>query len=181
MKKVVLQVSALLMLTVGFSSCGEGSTKNEDVKTEKVEKQEPLKIGDKHEGGYIFFLDFEGKHGKICAPRFEGDEKEVTQSEALKFAEKLNLNGYSDWRLPSMDELTLIANLKKQNIFGFNAEGYWTNKRTVVDDFGLGDLEIEYVTGMTMGSNVKSDVHYESSTDRSNDHWANNFRVVRDF
>jgi len=100
---------------------------DEQVKEEKVEL-EPLKLGDKYEGGYIFFLDFEGKHGKICAPLSDGDNKLVSQNQAIEEAEKLTLNGFSDWRLPTSDELIMITNSDKYSVFLFKDKRYWTSE-----------------------------------------------------
>jgi len=173
MKKVVLQMSLVLTFAVGFSSCGEGEKSTKKEVTKKVEKEIPLKIGDKYEGGYIFFLDFDGKHGKICAPRFEGDGKEVIHSEAVVGVKNLKLNGYSDWRLPSMDELNTILNLKRNDLFGFVCEsGYWTNDK----GNEIGDYWIKHIP-----SDASSDGNTYSFGGEYSPEFSCRYKVVRDF
>jgi hypothetical protein len=161
--------TAVIGLIFGLSSCGnETSNEKKEVKEiEKEVKEISLKIGDKHEGGYIFFLDFEGKHGKICAPRFEGDEKVVNIEDAFNLAEKLELNGFSNWRLPSNDELLMILNLKRNDLFGFSCgEDYWTNE------------EDKRMDGWFWILRVSSDC--EASVNFSGD-YNTRYKVVRDF
>ena len=69
-----------------------------------------LKIGQKHQGGIIFYLDNSGKHGKVCTERDLGS---FDWDSAMKECQNLNLNGYSDWYLPSIDELKLLYNQKQ--------------------------------------------------------------------
>jgi hypothetical protein len=55
---------------------------------------------------------------------------------ASKLADDLEYNGYSDWFLPSKDELDLMyQNLHQQGLGGFAAGGYWSSSE---DDSGSG-------------------------------------------
>ena len=122
----------LLGSFMALFSCNSSDKIKDDIKIDeqvKEEKVEPLKLGDKYEGGYIFFLDFEGKHGKICAPLSDGDNKLVLQNQAIEEAEKLTLNGFSDWRLPTSDELIMITNSDKYSVFLFKDATYWTSEK----------------------------------------------------
>ena len=118
-------------------SCNSSDNSKDKIKIDKQvkeEKVEPLKLGDKYEGGYIFFLDFEGKHGKICAPLSDGDNKFVSQNKAIEEAEKLTLNGFSDWRLPTRDELEIIRTSDEYTVFLFKNSDYWTSETQKYDD-----------------------------------------------
>ena len=78
------------------------------IKVEPIIETIKLKIGQKHQGGIIFYLDNSGKHGKVCTERDLGS---FDWDSAMKECQNLNLNGYSDWYLPSIDELKLLYNL----------------------------------------------------------------------
>ncbi len=56
-----------------------------------------------------------------------------TWTEVLEYCEKLNLAGYSDWRLPNINELLSIADFR-ENIFSINSafknsksKHYWSS------------------------------------------------------
>ncbi len=92
-----------------------------------------IKIGDNHAGGIVFMVDASGKHGLVCAPKDQGVLK---WDKAKKICLDLNLNGYSDWYLPSESELKLMRekigqgnDLGLDNIGGFNNYGYWSSTK----------------------------------------------------
>lgn len=82
-----------------------------------------LEIGDKHAGGIIFFLDGKGG-GKVVSKIGE-----YNWYEAAEITNALSKNGFSDWHLPSIDELKLINdNLYKKGLGGFDEYGtYWSS------------------------------------------------------
>ena len=118
-----------------------------------------LKIGQFHAGGYIFYLDETGDHGLVCAP--EDNEPAIWGCEgmyiyglstdvgtgaantaiilascpeegiAARICDNLELNGYTDWFLPSIDELQLMyQNLHLYSIGNFSIvswERYWSS------------------------------------------------------
>lgn len=123
----------------------------------KTQTTEPAAfvLGQKHEGGIIFFIDLTGQHGLIAAPSdqstraswgcdgksisgtspFNGegqintafvvkgcDEKNV----AAKICNDLIIDGYSDWFLPSRNELNLLY-LQKDIVGGFANNFYWSS------------------------------------------------------
>ena len=173
MKKVnyLLLGSFMALFSCNLSDKSKDVIKiDEQVKEEKVEL-EPLKLGDKYEGGYIFFLDFEGKHGKICAPLSDGDNKLVPQKQAIAEAEKLTLNGFSDWRLPTKDELQIIRKSDEYTVFLFKNSFYLTSetKKDEISDVQfhvLVDMDKENGGWDTYPVDWNGEFHY---------------RVVRDF
>lgn len=86
------------------------------------------KIGDKYAGGIIFQLDATGQHGKVCS---ESDLGFLNWYDAKTKCEDFSVEGYSDWYLPSKDELNLIyTNLSQKGIGDFDMEWYWSSTET---------------------------------------------------
>ena len=84
-----------------------------------------LKIGDEYGGGIVFFVDAAHKHGMIAA-KTDLPGPYFTWEEAKKACEDLVENGYSDWYLPSKDELDMLY-FEKSAVGGFESVGYWSS------------------------------------------------------
>jgi len=135
-----------------------------------VDASPGVKIGDTYQGGIVFYVDGSGAHGLIAAPKdqstgivwFNGAyivtgatattvgtgqanttkiiAKQGAGSYAAKLAANLVLNGYSDWFLPSSDELNLMywnigpgAPKPLTNIGGFSSDWYWSSSEINFD------------------------------------------------
>jgi hypothetical protein len=116
-----------------------------------------LNIGDIHQGGIIFWLDGNGG-GLIAAPSDQSTNAEwgcygtllsgadgiavrtgaqntidieagcTAPGIAADICANLTLNGYSDWFLPSRDELNeMYVNLYLQGFVGFASNYYWSS------------------------------------------------------
>ena len=113
-------------------------------------------IGQNYAGGIIFYLDGTGEHGLVCASINQGNYVWGCQgtsiptgtvlgtgttntaaivascgesNTAAKICDNLVLNSYSDWFLPSKDELTLMyTNLYTQGL-GSLSGFYWTSSQ----------------------------------------------------
>jgi hypothetical protein len=116
-----------------------------------------LTIGENYEGGVIFYLDVTKKHGLICAATNQssgiiwGSTTKTTLATgtaigtgktntnaiiaaqgpgnyAAYLCDTLVLNGYSDWYLPSRDELHLLYTQKAAGtVSGFANAYYWSS------------------------------------------------------
>ena len=143
----------------------EGTTNGEDVtfKSEYV-------IGEYLNGGYIFYIDETGEHGLVCAPsdqslnvlwgnsapagatgRAIGTGYQNTTDIVLGCPEEgiaarlcydLETNGYSDWFLPSIDELFhMYTNLYTKGLGGFEDSFYWSSTQ---DKYGAWVVSFHY-------------------------------------
>ena len=114
-----------------------------------------LYIGQIYAGGIIFYIDSTGQHGLVCDTVNLGNfqrgcyETNIQTSTdigtgasntaaiiancneidiAARICDDLIFNGYSDWFLPSRDELSLMwANLKMQDLGNFTLNNYWSS------------------------------------------------------
>jgi hypothetical protein len=112
-----------------------------------------IRIGSNYAGGIVFYLDSTGQHGLVCAPSDQGTYQwgcygtDISGTStafgtgqantnlilsgcsdrpiAASVCEDLVLNGYSDWYLPSNQELLLMnQNLRIYNLGNFSNEWY---------------------------------------------------------
>ena len=144
-----------------------------------------LAIGDSYQGGIIFYLDGFGG-GLIAAPSDQstgaqwgcygtligetesnigtGNQNTInieagctTAGTAADICANLTLGGYSDWFLPSTDELTQMY-LNKAVIGGFASSDYWSSTEfdyydSWLRDFGIGN---QYSTNKSNPGNVRA-------------------------
>ena len=118
-----------------------------------------ITIGSNYAGGIVFYIDSTGQHGLACAPSDQGNFQwgchgtDIVGTStafgtgqantnlilsgcsnrpiAVSVCDNLVMNGYSDWYLPSIDELQLMySNLHVQSIGGFlNSSNYWSSSQ----------------------------------------------------
>jgi len=84
-------------------------------------------IGQYHAGGQLFYVDGTGEHGWVCALE---DSGYFGYNEANNFAETYELNGFTDWVLPSVVQLEVMYNSigpGSDNIGGFSGNNYYSN------------------------------------------------------
>jgi hypothetical protein len=144
-----------------------------------------VSIGQFYAGGYVFYLDETGDHGLVCAPTDQsyyalwgcyGTSISGTQTGvgtgaintaiilascaedgiAARFCDTLELNGYTDWFLPSKDELVLIYNnLYLADIGDFTSEFYWSSS----DGMNNGAWSLWFINGY-LNTFTKYDHYY---------------------
>jgi hypothetical protein len=114
-----------------------------------------LKIGDTHQGGIVFYVDASGQHGLIAStadqsrstPWWNGsflptsaasltdgaaNTTSIIQAQgsngtyAAKLCRDFRGGGYTDWYLPSKDQLNRLY-LQKTLVGGFADEIYWSS------------------------------------------------------
>ncbi|MEI6758548.1 MAG: DUF1566 domain-containing protein, partial [Chlorobium sp.] len=85
-----------------------------------------MKVGDEYGGGKIAWIDATGKHGLIAAKADLPGADKYTWYAAKKACEDLVENGYSDWYLPSKDELNRLF-YAKSAVGGFADSSYWSS------------------------------------------------------
>lgn len=125
-------------------------------KEKTTPEEEGIAVGQPYGGGIIFYVDGSGEHGLIAAesnqntsmPWYNGNYLSVNVSEnevgkgkintdsiifvqgtgnyAANICAQLSFNGYSDWFLPSRNELNLLYQQRSQ-IGGFTEGYYWSS------------------------------------------------------
>jgi hypothetical protein len=121
-----------------------------------------VSLGDSYQGGIIFYLDGTGKHGLIAAPTDQSrntpwwngsflpttatstndgasNTTKIMQAQgvvgdyAAKICRDFRGGGFSDWFLPSKDQLNTLYN-QKNLVGGFANEIYWSSTEASVGE-----------------------------------------------
>ncbi len=102
------------------------SLKGDTSAQQKSANSKTLAIGDRYGGGKVAFLDATGEHGLIAAEADLPGEDKYNWNAAKKACSDLRENGYSDWYLPSKEELNQLY-LNRSAVGGFASGVYWSS------------------------------------------------------
>jgi len=109
------------------------------------------RIGDKGPGGGFIFFAENGIYME-CS----GELGSYNWDNAMKAAQNYKGGGFTDWRLPTKDELNLMyVNIKPNKLAGFTEEKYWSSSqanRTVMWNQNFSDGSQNYVGKHVKGS-----------------------------
>ena len=108
-----------------------------------------MRIGQEYGGGIVFYVDATGKHGLIAAKSDVTDRSVATDeklsglyswADAKAACNTFVVGEYSNWRLPSREELKKLL-LKKNVVGGFKKGTYWSFPQkdglsALIRDFG---------------------------------------------
>ncbi len=83
-----------------------------------------FRIGQAYQGGKIFYINKTGKHGLIAAPKDFNET--ATWDIAKKLCKSYRGGKYSNWYLPTKDELNMLYELKDV-IGNFAPNYYWSS------------------------------------------------------
>ncbi len=90
---------------------------------------EPLKKGDSHGGGIIVFVKQSNskaplQHGFIAASSDLANP--LSWSDAKATCDSLTLNGFTDWTLPTREDLSRLL-INNEMVGGFQEADYWSS------------------------------------------------------
>ena len=172
MKKLIYLFLALLIV-----ACSSDDNNNVDANGNTG--NDNLVIGDSYQGGIIAYIDSTGQHGLIAATAdqssgiqwYNGDyiatgatgtaigtgltntntiiAAQGSGSYAASIARDYNGGGYTDWFLPSKDELNQLYVNKAAIGGGFEGDYYWSSteydsRYAWVQDFNFGNQNYSY-------------------------------------
>lgn len=110
--KNVKFIFVLLMVIATMSCCKK--------ETDPMETQ----IGDPYEGGYVFQTKTATQPGFICSTVILAEQS--NWDNAVQTCSGYTIDGYSDWTLPSYDQLVTIKQ-KLVTKVDFMSHAYWSN------------------------------------------------------
>lgn len=102
-------------------------------------------IGEKFGGGIIFYVDSSSQHGLIAD---SSDQKDANWLDAINECKELRDGGFTDWRLPSLEEIEFLYTQKI--LFGrLSYESFhWTSSEKDADHAYvlafMGDMRLSY-------------------------------------
>ena len=169
----VLYLLCSIIILVNFLSAGKSLSSCEELEAKAKAKADVIPNVDSEKlllklnmtksssgklanGGIIVYTDEKGEHGLVCS---NNDLGNANWNSAKQLCDNYNEGGFSDWRLPTTDELQLIyLLLHKRKIGGFASSIFWSstefNKSSAwLQDFDNG-LQDNYSTDN--GCNVRA-------------------------
>ena len=138
------KITILFYLTLFFAICIPAPSSH-------AQGNHSYKIGDTGPaGGIVFYDKGEPADGwqylEAAPPDFEFEANWNSANEMVRL---LNINGFTDWRLPERDELSFMyLNLKQKDLGDFGNYMYWSS--TVGDNFLLLTVYHNFGNGLVL-------------------------------
>ncbi len=133
---MVLYLLCAFIIMMCFLSAGKNLSSCEELEADVIPNVESEKLllklnmtksssGKLANGGIIVYSDEKGEHGLVCS---NNDLGNANWNSAKQLCDNYNEAGFSDWRLPTKDELQLIyLLLHRRKIGGFADNYYWSS------------------------------------------------------
>lgn len=80
-------------------------------------------LGQIHQGGIVIYVNSTGEHGLIAATE---DLGKLTWTVAQRKCASYRVGGFTQWRLPTQDELSLLY-LNRKHLGGYTSNIYWSS------------------------------------------------------
>jgi tetratricopeptide (TPR) repeat protein len=95
---------------------------------EAAKKEAEIHIGSHYGGGIVFYVDGTGHHGLIAATTDLATVKKdaINWYQAVQLCRDYRGGGYSDWFMPSKDQLNILYQ-QKNIVGGFGDWSYWSS------------------------------------------------------
>ena len=138
MKNKILALSMILAILL----CSCSSSNNKKIRN--------LSIGDKFQGGIVAYIEQGGKHGLIVSETDLAINADWEQARSL--CEEYKIDEYTDWYLPTIDELIKIYN-NRDAIGAFpilpTNNRYWSS--TIVSMIAPGNRMVDLAECLRIG------------------------------
>ena len=133
---MVLYLLCAFIIMMCFLSAGKNLSSCEELEADVIPNVDSEKLllklnmtksnsGKLANGGIIVYTDEKGEHGLVCS---NNDLGNANWNSAKQLCDNYNEGGFSDWRLPTKDELQLIYFLlHRRKIGGFADGNYWSS------------------------------------------------------
>ena len=157
---MILNIVFAIVIIVNFISAGNNLSSCEELEADVIPNVESEKLllklnmtksnsGNLANGGIIVYADTNGLHGLVCSI---SDLGIGDWNSAKQLCDNYNEGGFSDWRLPTKNELNFIyLLLHRRKMGGFASNYYWSS--TEEDD---NDAWIQYFNSGNQASYSKA-------------------------
>jgi len=133
---MILNIVFAIVIIFNMISAGKNLSSCEELEADVIPNVDSEKLllklnmtksssGKLANGGIIVYTDEKGEHGLVCS---NNDLGNANWNSAKQLCDNYNEAGFSDWRLPTKDELQLIyLLLHRRKIGGFADNYYWSS------------------------------------------------------